>query len=47
MPIMRCTSGGKKGYKAGKSGHCYTGKGAEGRARKQLRAIHSTKGKKN
>lgn len=39
MPVMKCTKDGKSGYKWGKSGHCYTGKGAKAKAEKQGRAI--------
>ena len=48
MPVMRCTKGGKSGYKYGKSGTCYTGPGARAKAAKQGRAIKTSqhKGKK-
>ena len=39
MPVMPCTSGGKRGYKYGKGGKCYTGKDAKARAAKQGAAI--------
>lgn len=39
MPLMRCQKKGKSGWKWGKSGHCYTGKGAKSKAAKQGKAI--------
>lgn len=42
MPIQRCISSGKSGYKWGASGKCYTGPGARKRARKQELAIRAT-----
>lgn len=39
MPLMRCTSKGKSGWKWGKSGKCYTGPGAKKKALRQMRAI--------
>ena len=39
MPIMQCTTGGKKGYKYGPNGTCYPGKAGLGRARAQGVAI--------
>lgn len=41
MPLMRCTSNGKSGWKFGKSGKCYTGPGAKKKAAKQGAAIKS------
>lgn len=35
MPLERCSSNGKSGWKYGDSGHCYTGPGAKKRAVKQ------------
>lgn len=46
MPVMRCTSNGKKGWKYGKSGKCYTGSDAKEKAARQGRAIEANKGKK-
>jgi hypothetical protein len=46
MPVMRCTSKGKKGWKYGKSGKCYTGSDAKSKAEKQGRAIESSKSKR-
>ena len=43
MPIKDCRSGGKKGKKYGNSGKCYTGKGAEEKAKRQGRAIEASK----
>lgn len=43
MPIQRCQSGGKSGYKWGEKGHCYTGPGAREKAAKQGRAIERQK----
>lgn len=39
MPVMRCKSGGKSGYKFGKSGKCFTGPGSRSKAAAQGRAI--------
>lgn len=35
MPLKRCSSEGKSGWKYGNSGHCYTGPGAKKKAIKQ------------
>lgn len=35
MPLMKCSSKGKSGWKYGNSGHCYTGPGAKKKAIKQ------------
>jgi len=43
MPIQRCQSDGKSGYKWGDQGHCYTGPGAREKAAKQGRAIERQK----
>ncbi len=43
MPIKKCQSGGKGGYKYGDSGHCYTGKAGKSQAAKQGRAISISK----
>lgn len=47
MPIQKCNSDGKSGKKWGKSGKCYTGKGAARKAGKQAAAAyaHGYKGK--
>lgn len=39
MPLKRCMSGGKTGWKWGSSGNCYTGPGAKQKAIKQGIAI--------
>ena len=39
MPIKKCQVKGKKGYKAGNSGKCYTGKSGRKKAKNQLTAI--------
>jgi len=41
MPVERCTINGKRGYRWGKSGKCYTGPDAKEKALKQGRAIKS------
>ena len=46
MPVMPCTSGGKRGYKYGKSGKCYVGAGAKAKAERQGRAISASKNKR-
>jgi len=46
MPLMKCTKDGKSGWKYGKSGTCYTGKGAREKALKQMRAIKANQNKK-
>lgn len=43
MPLKRCQSDGKPGYKWGDSGKCYTGDGAREKAIKQGRAIEISK----
>ena len=45
MPIKRCSSDGKSGYKWGDSGHCYTGKDGREKARKQGISIEVSKQK--
>lgn len=42
MPIKKCSSGGKSGYKWGGSGKCYTGKGGKSKAKKQMKAIYAS-----
>ena len=39
MPIMKCRKKSRSGYKFGKKGKCYVGKGALEKAKKQGRAI--------
>ena len=46
MPIKKCTKRGKKGYKWGDQGYCYTGSGARSKALKQGRAISISKKKR-
>jgi hypothetical protein len=46
MPLMQCTKAGKRGWKYGKSGACYTGAGARAKAAKQGKAIKSSQSKK-
>lgn len=43
MPLTRCSSDGKSGWKWGQSGKCYTGPGARTKALRQAAAIHSNK----
>lgn len=47
MPVKSCKSNGKSGKKYGDSGKCYTGKGAEAKAKKQGQAIEISRHKKN
>lgn len=42
MPIQRCTTGGRSGYRWGKGGKCYTGPGARKKAHRQERAIRAS-----
>lgn len=42
MPVQRCTKNGRGGFKWGKSGKCYVGKGAKAKARKQGRAAYAS-----
>jgi len=46
MPLMRCTTGGKSGWKYGESGKCYPNPGGKTKAMKQMRAIKSSQGRK-
>ena len=46
MPVQPCQSGGKSGWKWGKNGKCYTGKGAKARAARQGRAVEASKARK-
>ena len=41
MPVKRCNSGGKSGWKWGDKGKCYTGPGAKKKAIKQGVAIEA------
>lgn len=45
MPLKRCQSGGKSGWKWGDAGKCYTGEGAREKAARQGAAIESSKKK--
>mgnify|MGYP003564695589 FL=1 len=42
MPVQRCQKNNKKGWKFGKSGTCYTGRGAKAKAERQGRAIRAS-----
>jgi len=46
MPVKRCSSKGKSGYRWGDSGKCYTGSGAKSKAAKQGRAIKASQTQK-
>ncbi len=48
MPMMKCTTNGKSGWKFGKSGKCYSGASGKALAEKQKRAMFGNgyKGKK-
>lgn len=46
MPVMRCLSKGKKGFKWGDSGKCFTGPQGKAKAEKQGRAIKASQTKK-
>lgn len=46
MPIQRCQVDGKSGYRWGKSGKCYIGKGGRRRAIQQARAIRASQAKR-
>jgi len=39
MPLMKCEENGKKGWKWGEHGKCYTGPDAREKALSQMRAI--------
>jgi hypothetical protein len=43
MPVMRCKAKGKSGYKYGRSGKCYVGKGSRAKAARQGRAIEANR----
>lgn len=42
MPIKKCKSNGKSGYKYGDKGKCYTGKSGKSKANKQRKAMRAT-----
>ena len=46
MPVKKCSAKGKSGYKYGKSGKCYTGKGGKKTAANQGRAIKASQGRR-
>ena len=46
MPLMKCQSKKKSGWKYGKSGKCYLGRGAKEKAKKQGRAISLSKARR-
>ena len=46
MPLMRCSTDGKRGWKWGKRGKCYTGTNARTQALRQGRAIEVNRGEK-
>lgn len=46
MPVKRCTKNGKSGHKWGEAGTCYTGPGAEAKAKRQGRAVKANQSKK-
>jgi hypothetical protein len=46
MPVKKCQSGGKSGWKYGDTGKCYTGKDAKKKAIKQGLAVAQRQGKK-
>ena len=46
MPIKKCSSKGKSGYKYGDSGKCYTGKGGRKKAGKQAAAIKASQARR-
>jgi len=46
MPLMKCRKKSKSGWKYGKKGFCYTGKGAKEKAAKQGRAIALSKARR-
>lgn len=45
MPIQTCMRSGRKGYRYGRQGKCYLGKGARVRAGRQGRAIKVSQSK--
>lgn len=47
MPVKGCSKNGKPGKKYGNSGKCYTGKSATAKAKRQGRAIETSKNSKS
>ncbi len=47
MPVMPCQSGGKRGFKWGSSGKCFTGKGGRVKAARQGRAIKASQSRRS
>lgn len=45
-PLKRCQEDGKKGWKWGDKGKCYTGPDAKEKAMKQAKAIEANKKRK-
>lgn len=45
-PIMSCTKNGKRGYKYGTTGKCFTGPMAKEKATKQAAAIEASRARK-
>lgn len=41
MPVKKCIESGKRGWKWGDNGKCYTGKDAKAKAEKQGQAAHA------
>lgn len=46
MPVQRCQKNGKKGWKWGKSGKCYTGANAKAKAEEQGRAVKASQSRR-
>jgi len=46
MPIQKCQKNKKKGFKWGKEGKCYIGRGSLEKAKKQGRAISLSKARR-
>jgi hypothetical protein len=46
MPVKKCQSKGKTGWKYGDTGKCYTGKDAKKKAIKQGLAVAQSQGRK-
>lgn len=46
MPVKPCQKDGEKGFKYGDTGKCYTGQGAQEKAKNQGVAIEISKNKK-
>lgn len=47
MPVQPCTKNGKKGWKWGDEGACYTGDWGKRRALEQGKAIEASKARRN